>query len=103
MSPEVLLNEGQTLGVDWWALGILVYEMLIGKTPFHDDDPAIVPNPLSKYEKIIQAQVKWPTEIEQRAKDLVNRLLVADATRRIGNLNVSESDVYSEFINSNLF
>lgn len=36
MAPEILKEEGYTKNVDWWAVGILIYEMLIGKTPFVD-------------------------------------------------------------------
>jgi serine/threonine protein kinase len=36
MAPEVILNEGHGLGVDWWALGVLFYEMAAGVLPFGD-------------------------------------------------------------------
>ena len=36
---RVLLNKGHGRGVDWWTLGILVYEMMVGQPPFIDEDP----------------------------------------------------------------
>ena len=39
LAPEVLLNKGHGKGVDWWTLGILMYEMMVGQPPFVDDDP----------------------------------------------------------------
>lgn len=39
MAPEILKNEGHGFAVDWWALGILLFEMLVGITPFYDDNP----------------------------------------------------------------
>ena len=40
MAPEILKFRAQTAAVDMWALGIFIYEMMVGKTPFADDDPA---------------------------------------------------------------
>lgn len=39
IAPEVLLNKGHGKGVDWWTLGILMYEMMVGDPPFLDEDP----------------------------------------------------------------
>ena len=66
--------------MDWWALGILIYEMLAGFPPFYAD------NPLGIYEKILGGKVEWPRVIENLAKDLIRKLLVTDRTKRIGRI-----------------
>jgi len=42
LAPEVLLNKGHGKPVDWWTLGILIYEMIAGIDPFNDDDTLAV-------------------------------------------------------------
>jgi serine/threonine protein kinase len=51
--------------VDWWALGILIFEMLAGYPPFFDD------NPFGIYEKILGGKIEWPRQIDPLAKDLI--------------------------------
>ena len=46
MAPEIIMMTGHNHGVDWWALGVLMFEMLVGYPPFYDNDP------LSIYRKI---------------------------------------------------
>ena len=48
LAPEIILNEGHDLAVDYWALGVLVYEMVVGTPPFYAEDPMEV------YEKILR-------------------------------------------------
>lgn len=47
--PATLAPQGHGKAVDWWALGVLVYEMLAGYPPFADDDP------MATYKKILKA------------------------------------------------
>ena len=54
LAPEVLLNKGHGKPVDWWTLGILLYEMLAGYPPFQDDDP------MNIYRKIINTKPRYP-------------------------------------------
>lgn len=54
LSPEMLLNQGHGKAVDWWALGILIYEMLVGVDPFADEDPMQV------FSKILRAKLSFP-------------------------------------------
>ena len=64
--------------MDWWALGILIFEMLAGYPPFFDD------NPFGIYEKILSGKIDWPRQVEPLAKDLIKKLLVQDRTKRLG-------------------
>ena len=59
LAPEIILNKGHSKPVDWWCLGILVYEMLVGIDPFNDDDPMMI------YQKIIKGKIKFPTNIDK--------------------------------------
>ena len=54
IAPEVLLNKGHGKGVDWWTLGILLYEMMAGQPPFVDDDP------MGIYQQILAGKVTFP-------------------------------------------
>jgi len=78
IAPEVLLNKGHGKGVDWWTLGILLYEMMVGQPPFVDDDP------MGIYQLILAGKVRFPRYFDHDAKSLVKKLLVADLTKRYG-------------------
>ncbi|KLU88996.1 AGC/PKA protein kinase [Magnaporthiopsis poae ATCC 64411] len=88
LAPEVVSNKGYNKSVDWWSLGILIYEMLCGYTPFWDSG-----SPMKIYENIIQGKVKYPAYINPDAKDLLQRLITADLTKRLGNLFGGSQDV----------
>jgi serine/threonine protein kinase len=87
LAPEVILNKGHGRAVDWWALGVLVYEMLCGYPPFCDEDP------LSTYGRILRGTLTFPPHVSPLARDLVRRLLQADLSRRCGCLAGGAADV----------
>jgi len=87
IAPEVLLNKGHGKGVDWWTLGILMYEMMVGQPPFVDDDP------MGIYQQILNGKLNFPRSIEKNAKSLIKKLLVADLTKRYGCLKGGAADV----------
>jgi serine/threonine protein kinase len=89
----LLLSYGQVIGqqrynksVDWYALGVLVFEMLSGLPPYHQPDA----NPVALYEKITRgpAFIKWPAAFNQLATDLILRLMEPDPSKRFGNMQV---------------
>jgi serine/threonine protein kinase len=87
IAPEVLLNKGHGKGVDWWTLGILLYEMMAGQPPFVDDDP------MGIYQQILAGKVSFPRHFEKEAKSLVKKLLVADLTKRYGCMKGGADDL----------
>jgi serine/threonine protein kinase len=87
IAPEVLLNKGHGKPVDWWTLGILIYEMIVGYPPFVDDDP------MGIYQKILSGKIVFPKLFEKDAKGLVKKLLTADLGKRFGNLKNGVDDI----------
>ncbi|CAO3694173.1 unnamed protein product [Rhizopus stolonifer] len=87
LAPEVIQSKGYGKAVDWWSLGVLVFEMLAGYPPFYDDDH------LKLYEKIIQGKIRWPSYFDPNAKDLLKHLITADLSRRYGNLKNGADDI----------
>ena len=87
IAPEVLLNKGHGKPVDWWCLGILIYEMIVGQPPFCDEDP------MGIYQKILAGKVYFPKYFDKDAKSLVKHLLTADLSKRYGNLNNGAADI----------
>ncbi|CAO0794077.1 unnamed protein product [Mucor circinelloides] len=87
LAPEIIQSKGYGRAVDWWSLGVLVFEMLAGYPPFYDDDH------LKLYEKILAGRVKYPQYFIPNSKDLLKRLLTADLTKRYGNLKDGSEDI----------
>jgi len=87
LAPEIILTKGHGKAVDWWALGILIFEMLAGFPPFCDD------NTYAIYEKILGGRVSFPAYFDADARDLIKRLLAQDRTRRLGSLKGGAADI----------
>ena len=71
LAPEIITNKGHNLAVDWWAFGILMFEMLVGQPPFCADDPMDI------YQKILRNRVAYPSSMSKPAKDLIAKLLIS--------------------------
>lgn len=80
LAPEIIRGDGHGSAVDWWTLGIFLYELLHGKTPFKGND-----NRETLFNVVGQG-LKFPqdTDISFAAKDLIRGLLVKDPRRRLG-------------------
>lgn len=77
--------------MDWYALGILIFEMLAGYPPFHSEDP----NPIELYRRIQSGVVQYPAGFNPKAVDLVKRFLHADLSERYGNMNHGAHDIFN--------
>lgn len=78
LAPEVIHNSGHGLAVDWWALGILIYEFLVGKPPFWDQ------NPMRIYEQIVEGRVRFPQDMSLAAQNIISLLCKTSPTERLG-------------------
>jgi protein kinase A len=87
LAPEIILSKGYNKAVDWWALGVLVYEMAAGYPPFFADQPIQI------YEKIVSGKVRFPSHFSSDLKDLLRNLLQVDLTKRFGNLKNGVNDI----------
>lgn len=90
MAPEIILSSGHGKGVDWWALGVLLFEMQVGQPPWIDGDENA--GPMGIYQQILSnRKVLYPKFIDPLAKTLIKALLEPDLTKRLGCLKV---DIY---------
>ncbi|OAD60830.1 cGMP-dependent protein kinase, isozyme 1 [Eufriesea mexicana] len=80
VAPEIILNKGHDRAVDYWALGILIHELLIGKPPFRGSDH------MSIYNKILKGieVVGIPNSISKNANSLIRKLVRLSASERLG-------------------
>lgn len=80
LAPEIVSGEGHGSAVDWWTLGIFMYELFYGVTPFRGMDHE------TTLANIVARALEFPKEpvIPSTAKDLMSQLLVKDPVRRMG-------------------
>ncbi|KAI4374656.1 hypothetical protein MLD38_012624 [Melastoma candidum] len=87
LAPELVMGNGHGNGVDWWAFGVLLYELLYGVTPFKGGSKESTLRNIAS-----SSQVRFPAAAEgeeedlgmREARDLISRLLVKDSRRRLG-------------------
>ena len=87
LAPETIRNKGHGKGVDWWALGILIYEMMTGFPPFCGDTA------MSTYKQILEGQLDFPKSMSRAAQDIIRRLLHPSYSKRLGCLRNGTVDV----------
>ncbi|KAI8646229.1 camp-dependent protein kinase 3 [Parasitella parasitica] len=87
LAPEIIRSQGYTKAVDWWSLGILIYEMLAGSPPFTSK------NPVEQYQKILECDISFPSYMSSDAVDLLQSLLKLNPSERYGNLKDGANDI----------
>ncbi|KAG5356766.1 Serine/threonine-protein kinase YPK1 [Yarrowia sp. C11] len=78
LSPEILLGHGYTKTVDWWTLGVLLYEMLTGLPPFYSE------NTNEMYQRILNDPLRFPDDMDREARSILTGLLNRDPKKRLG-------------------
>ncbi|KAL8517331.1 hypothetical protein ACS0TY_015535 [Phlomoides rotata] len=96
IAPEVLLKKGYNMECDWWSLGAIMYEMLVGYFPFYSDDP------MTTCRKIVhwRNHLSFPEDakLSREAKDLICRLL-CDVEHRLGTGGAAQIKAHPWFVN----
>ncbi len=78
LAPEIVASKGHNKAVDYWTLGVLIFEMLAAYPPFYDEDP------MRTYSKIVESQYTFPSHFSHAAKSLISKLLVTRPSQRLG-------------------
>lgn len=78
LAPEVLTDNNYTRSVDWWGLGVLIYEMLVGESPFPGDDEEEV------FDSIVNDDVRYPRFLSPESLSLIQKLLQKNPEMRLG-------------------
>ena len=99
MAPEIILGNGQGFAVDYWMLGILIYNLYYGHTPFEDDNIDRI------YEKILYTNVNFDSaiKINDDLKNLIIGLLIKDDFKRLNDDTIKNCDYFKNRIKENNF
>uniref|UniRef100_A0A7S3L285 cGMP-dependent protein kinase n=1 Tax=Amphora coffeiformis TaxID=265554 RepID=A0A7S3L285_9STRA len=91
LAPEIILSKGHDKGVDYWAYGVLIYEMLVGRSPFYSYGT----DQVSLFKRIVQVKYTFPHGggVHELAQDLIQRLIVRRQANRLGCLSRGDMDV----------
>ncbi|GAM27189.1 hypothetical protein SAMD00019534_103640 [Acytostelium subglobosum LB1] len=90
MAPEVMLGNGHGKAVDWWAVGIVLYELITGFPPFSLDPDNNSQNNLGSFLDSVRSNqpiIEFPNTFPRACKDLVSKLLDFNPKQRIGSTN----------------
>ena len=98
LAPEVILRQSYGKTVDWWSMGIILYEFLTSIAPFNGNTPEEL------FDNVINCEIEWPAEddelkISDDAIDLINGLLTHDPMHRLGADGVLEIKKHLFFLN----
>ncbi|KAA3476045.1 putative serine/threonine protein kinase IREH1 [Gossypium australe] len=87
LAPEILLGTGHGATADWWSVGVILFELIVGIPPFNAEHPQII------FDNILNRKIPWPRapeEMSLEAKDLIDGLLTEDPNQRLGAKGASE-------------
>jgi len=87
LAPEIIQSKGHSKEVDWWALGILMHEMLAGFPPYYDQDQFKI------YQQILGPKKEFPKHFEPHAVELIGKLLTKERKARIGSSKNGAEDI----------
>mmetsp|Transcript_24505 Transcript_24505/g.38480 ORF Transcript_24505/g.38480 Transcript_24505/m.38480 type:complete len:818 (+) Transcript_24505:156-2609(+) len=90
LAPEIIKQKGHDKGADHWSWGVMLFEMIMGMTPFYDG----VVDQMGLFKNIVQRKmVPYDNGISDEGKDLIDRILVVDAEHRLGSFAAADKDI----------
>ena len=99
IAPEVILRQGYGKPVDWWSMGIILYEFLVGCVPFFGETPEEL------FAHVINDEIEWPDEedwpLTDDSKSLISQLLQQNPLERLGTQGAQEVKEHSFFSDIN--
>ncbi|KAJ4960788.1 hypothetical protein NE237_020698 [Protea cynaroides] len=87
LAPEILLGTGHGTTADWWSVGVILFELIVGIPPFNAEHPQTI------FDNILNRKIPWPRvpeEMSHEAADLIDKLLTEDPNQRLGAKGASE-------------
>eukprot|EP00041_Stephanoeca_diplocostata_P011120 m.180525 g.180525 ORF g.180525 m.180525 type:complete len:393 (+) comp18422_c0_seq1:248-1426(+) len=89
LAPEIIANKGYNRGVDWWAIGVLIFEMRCGRSAFESRDQ------LTMFRKIAKCDYKCPRDFNEHEIGIIQGFLQVDITKRLGMMHGGVSMIKS--------
>jgi len=89
LPPEVILNRGHNQSADHWSLGVLIFEMLTGDTPFYKEGM----EQMDLFRAIVKGRYQPPANISEEAGSVIKGFLSRDPAQRLGSLAGGEDDI----------
>lgn len=87
LAPEILLGTGHGTSADWWSVGVILFELIVGIPPFNAEHPQMI------FDNILNRNIPWPAvpdEMSPDAQDLIDQLLTEDPNQRLGARGATE-------------
>lgn len=94
LAPEILLGMTHGPTADWWSVGVILFEILVGIPPFNAEHPQII------FDNIMNREIPWPQvpeELSFEAYDLINKLLIENPVQRLGATGAGEVKAHPFF------
>ncbi|PRQ59864.1 putative protein kinase AGC-MAST family [Rosa chinensis] len=94
LAPEILLGMGHSATADWWSVGVILFELLVGIPPFNAEHPQQI------FNNIINRDIPWPKvpeEMSNEAYDLIDQLLTENPVQRLGATGAREVKQHTFF------
>jgi len=89
LAPEIIMSKGHDKAVDYWSYGVLLYEMLVGQSPFY----LYGTDQVSLFKRIVMVKYQCPAYVSDEAKDIIKKLLTRRQASRFGNLSRGHLDI----------